>query len=520
MNYKYFFYIILSLLLISQSSLAQRKKERIKLIETGQNGALERVKRDGRPMQKISGSNVIFQQENTFYYTKEAYFDKKKNQLEAVGNVRIVSDSLTITGNTLFYDGKTRVAELRGNVVLVDKQMTLYTDNLDYNLSNNTANYFGGGRIIDNGNVLTSLNGFYNKIEHFFHFTNKVKLVSPDATLYANDLTYDLDSKIAKTKGETTIIGKNGEKSISQDITYNTQSKSSVFIAQTGITEDYVLKGEKTFNDEIKKFSKANINVTLTIKKDSITVMGDHGTYDKLAGIAKVWGNVLVLSKMQQDTMFLTADTLVAIDEQDDTKDKLLAYNNVKIFKSDLQGKCDSLVYNTGDSTIFLYFDPVLWAQGSQLKADSINMKLANKKIERLTMVQNSFMITEDSIHNFNQLKGRDMTAFFTDSKLKRVDVNGNGESIYFMLDDKDSVLIAMNKVICSDMVIRFADRNKIERVSFINTPDGALIPPHEIEEPSKRLKGFKWRIQEKPEKEELISIRKKNILVSDKKKQ
>lgn len=516
MNFKYFFLIIFSLLLVSQSSFAQRKKERIKLIETGVNGALEKVKRSGKSVQKISGSNVIFQQENTFYYTKEAYFDKKNNQLEAIGNVRIVSDSINITGNQLFYDGKTKVAQLRGNVVLVDKQMTLYTDNLDYNMANNTADYFGGGRILDNGNILTSKNGFYNKTEHFFHFTNDVKLVSPDKTLYTNDLTYDLDSKIAKTKGRTTIVGQNGEKSVSEDITYNTQTKSSVFIEHIGITEDYVLKGEKTFNDEIRKFSKANINVTLTIRKDSITVMGDFGTYDKMAGIAKVWGNVLVLSKMQQDTMFLTADTLVAIDEQDNAKDKLLAYNNVKIFKSDLQGKCDSLVYNTGDSTILLYFDPILWAEESQLKADSINLKLNNKKIERLYMVENSFMITEDSIHNFNQLKGRDMTAYFKESKLNRVDVNGNGESIYFMLDEKDSVLLAMNKVICSDMVIRFAENNKIDRVSFINTPDGALIPPHEIEEPEKRLKGFRWRIEERPEKEELIGIRKKGVLVSE----
>jgi lipopolysaccharide export system protein LptA len=217
--------------------------------------------------------------------------------------------------------------------------------------------------------------------------------------------------------------------------------------------------------------------------------------------------------------MYLTADTLIAIDEQDNAKDKLLAFNNVRIFKNDLQGKCDSMVYNTGDSTIFLYVDPVLWSQGSQMRADSIDLKLVNKKIDKMNLVQNSFVISQDSIKNFNQIKGRNMTAYFTDSRIKRVDVKGNGESIYFMLDEGDSILLAMNKVICSNMIIRFADQNKLEKVSFINTPDGALIPPHEILEPEKRLKGFNWRIKEKPEKEELLAVRKneKQKAVSEK---
>jgi lipopolysaccharide export system protein LptA len=500
---------VVSALIFSSNSFAQKRKDKIKLISTGTNGALERVKRNDKYVNKVSGSDVVFQQGTTFYHCKEAYLDKKKNQLEAIGSVRIVSDSVNVTGNQLFYDGKTKIAQLRGNVVLVDKQMTLYTESLDYNVANNTGNYFGGGRIIDEGNTLTSKNGFYDKTAHFTHFTNNVKLVGADGTLYSEDLTYDLTSKIAKTKGKTVIIGKNGERTESQDFTYYTTSKETVFVDLVGTTEDYVMTGEKTFNDDLRKFSRSEKNVSLTIKKDSITVKGDHGTYDKTNGIAKVWGNLLVISKMQEDTMYMTADSLIAIDEQDNTKDKLLAFNNVKIFKNDLQGKCDSMVYNTGDSTIFLYVDPVLWSQGSQLRADSIDMKLVNKKIDKMNLVQNSFVISQDSIKNFNQIKGRDMTAYFKESKIKQVDVKGNGESIYFMLDEGDSIMLAMNKVICSNMIMRFADQNKLEKVSFINTPDGALIPPHEILEPEKRLKGFNWRIKEKPEKEQLLSVRK-----------
>jgi lipopolysaccharide export system protein LptA len=101
----------------------------------------------------------------------------------------------------------------------------------------------------------------------------------------------------------------------------------------------------------------------------------------------------------------------------------MFAYNHVKIFKSDLQGKCDSLVYNYTDSTIYFYRDPVLWNERSQLTADTINIQLANNKINRMYLRTNSFVISQDTLLQYNQVKGRQMTAFF-----KRQKPDGEGK--------------------------------------------------------------------------------------------
>ena len=48
------------------------------------------------------------------------------------------------------------------------------------------------------------------------------------------------------------------------------------------------------------------------------------------------------------------------------------------------------------------------------------------------------------------------MTAYFKkNSNIDHIDVNGNGESIYFALDEANK-LIGMNKVECSNMIISF----------------------------------------------------------------
>src|SRR5690606_39923885 len=73
-----------------------------------------------------------------------------------------------------------------------------------------------------------------------------------------------------------------------------------------------------------------------------------------------------------QDTLFITADTLVSIDSDIPENKRLLAYHNVKIYKKDMQGVADSLAYITADSIIHFYRDPVLWNTGNQMTADSV----------------------------------------------------------------------------------------------------------------------------------------------------
>jgi hypothetical protein len=182
----------------------------------------------------------------------------------------------------------------------------------------------------------------------------------------------------------------------------------------------------------------------------------------------------------------------------------LLAYNNVRIFKTDMQGVADSIEYRPSDSTIYFYNDPVLWTQGNQMTADSISMLIEHNTISKIFMVDNAFVISSDTLLNYNQIKGRRMRAELADSKINRVYVNGNGESLYFILDDKDHSFMGMNKIICSNITIRFKE-GKVNNLSFYVKPDAQFIPPHELKKEDRTLKGFDWKDNLRPAKKDVV---------------
>jgi hypothetical protein len=239
-------------------------------------------------------------------------------------------------------------------------------------------------------------------------------------------------------------------------------------------------------------------------KEENLIIYGQAADYYKATGITKVF-NQAYLAKVDAnyDTLFMSADTLVSIDDQDQEKKRLLAYNNVKIFKSDLQGLADSVEYRAVDSTIYFYQNPVLWSDGNQMTADSIQMLIKNNTIDKIFMNVNSFVISTDTLLNFNQIKGRRMTADFLDKKINRVVVEGNGEAIYYILEENKNTSSGLNRIICSNITIRFKD-GKVNNLSFYTQPEGRVIPPHEITDEDIKLKGFTWKEKDKPTKSDV----------------
>ena len=411
-----------------------------------------------------------------------------------------MQDSTTITSEKLYYDGNGRTAKLRGNVVYVDDTIRLFTDNLDYDLINKSATYFGGGKIVDGVNTMTSLKGDYDKVSNIFIFNDSVKLITPDYTLESNDLVYNIVTKKARISTKSKIVTTDGIILHAEEGSeFDTTEGTYAFQAGKIDTEKYIIEGRRLFyNQKLGSYSAIG-NVKLFAKEDDIIITGDEANYWEDKGIAEVYGEPLLKRVMAEDTLYLRADTLVSIDDSLEVNKRLLAFHNVKIFKSDLQGKADSLAYFLSDSSIIFYQDPILWNDGSQITADTIQILVKNGSIDQLFAKVNSFIISEDSTSNYNQIKGRMMTAFFDGKSIKNVDVTGNGETIYWVADEENtSKVVGMNKIICTNMKIGFVD-NQVDDIRIYITPDGDFIPPHELKDDQKLLDGFAWRVEERP---------------------
>ncbi len=462
---------------------------------------------NGEKIRRLIG-NVVFAQKTSTMYCDSSYYYVDDNVMEAFGNVRIVDDSVTITSNKLIYNGQDRTSKLRENVIYVKGDQRLTTDFLDYNMDTEIGNYFNGGKLKDSVNVLTSNTGYYYGLQKYAMFYTDVELIAPDYVLKSDTLRYNTLPKVAITEGKTTIITEDESILHADGGTFRTKIDQSEFISGTIETIDYYMEGDELFFDDLRKFYDATGNVKLTAKNDDIVITGDDGYSDKANGISKVYGNALMRRFLRADTLYVSADTLVSIESEYDSAKRILAYNNVKVWKRNLQGLADSTSYFLKDSLLFFYEEPIFWNLNNQLEGDTVVMEVTEKEIKNMSLLQKAFLATEDTIQNYNQIKGRTMKAIFEESKIDRIYVNGNGESIYYVLDENDPnniFTLGMNRILCSDMTIRFKNE-ELDNITFYIQPEARFIPPHELTPEVQKLDGFLWRSDERPELNDLLN--------------
>lgn len=454
--------------------------------------------------------DVEMKHQNSLIYCDSAYFFRAENRAQLFGKVVIkdIEDPITTTSTYAEYDGNTKVAKLRNNVVFTNQETTLYTDYLDYNRETNVATYFNDGKVVDSTNVLTSERGVYEVNLERITFRQNVVLVNPDYTMKTNDLVYLTIPKTSETKGLTNIVSKEGYKLDAQEGSfYDTQQKQFRFFDGIVETEDSRVKADELFYDEAQAYYEGKGDVRVLNKERQVEVYGDQGSYYEERKYSLVHGNALVRKYFEKDTLFMISDTLISQDSEADTAKFLLAFNSVKLTKTDLAGIADSLVYNYADSSIRLFQDPVIWNQSSQISADSMVFFLANEELDRVFMKDKAFAIMTDTLLNYNQMKGREMTGYFKDGQMERLQIDGNGESLYFALE-ADTLTQGVNRILSATIKLTFED-GAIRKANFGIRPDGKFTPVQKIDEKISRLDGFNWRIVEKPDQNVIDAWRK-----------
>lgn len=453
--------------------------------------------------------NVALRQKTSTMYCNTAIYNATANSFEGFGNVKIIqADTVTITGDNVTYNGNSRVSKITGNVLLNDNTIKLRTDRLDYDMNTHVAYYNNNGKIEDGKSTLTSKEGFYDTVTKIFMFYKNVNILTEGSKITTDSLKYSTLSKEAFFIAPANIYNKTDTLQVKKGV-YNTVSKVSNFYGRsTARTKDYILTADSLFYDTPTEIGILRGNAEIIAKKDSVILNGNLGKYFGKQGFSSMAGNAIMRMMQGKDTLYLVADTLVSYENLELKTRRLYAYNHVIIFRKDIQGRCDSLSYSISDSTISFFKKPILWSNGSQSEADSINLRLINNKVRIMNLSTKSFVITQDSTKNFNQVKGRRITTYLSaDSKIEKVNVVGNGESIYFAIDEEKNTVIGMNRVDCSKMNINFKD-NKVKRIAFIGKPDASLTPPHELTAEKRELDGFRWREKEKPTREATISNR------------
>jgi len=463
-----------------------------------------------RGYQRLIGG-VQFEHQGMNMTCDSAHFFMELNRLDAYGHVYIQQgDSLRMWSDLLTYDGNTRIAVATKNVRLVEADMTLTCDAITYDLNQKYAYYNTGGKIVNKDNILTSQNGGYSSETKTMTFKHNVVLRNPQYEMRCDTLRYMPGPRVAYFLGPTTIKSTTSSNLIyCENGFYDTFNDIAQFEEHAYIvTRDQTLRGDSIWYDRKNGIGKAFKHVVIRDTTQDVTIHGDYAIHNEKTETSLITGNAILVQKFDNDSLFLHADTLKSVTvRQKDAKGNpiyidslaektVLGYHHVAFFKPDMQGRCDSLVWNSADSTMHLFGTPVLWSEESQLTAKKMDLIISDGKLLRLEMDAECFIISQEDSVRYNQIKGKKMTGYFTDNKLRKIFVEGNGQTLYYARSENK--LIGINRADCSKLMI-WLNEEKVESISFYYQPDAQLYPPGDLSPSEALLKDFIWRGIERP---------------------
>ena len=446
--------------------------------------------------------HVRVSHEGVIFTCNKAYFFQKENYIKAFGEVQMAQgDTLFLNSKYAEYNGENKKAYATGSVVMRSPESTLVTDTINFDRNTQEAFYNSYGTITNKENTLKSKSGRYFANEKKFKFLTTVTITNPKYVIKSNHLDYYTNSGHSYLFGPSTITSKENfiytEKGF-----YDTKKNFAYFKRKSYIKyKDRRIEGDSLYYDRNREYASATNNVKIT---DSINKGIIKGHYAEIYRNLKTEKDSMMITKravaislVENDSMYIHGKKMLITGK---TGDRILrAFNNVRFFKTDMSGKCDSIHSNQKIALTKLIGRPILWNYENQMTGDIMHLIGNNntEKLDSLKVLNNAFIISKDTIgKGYNQVKGQNLYGKFKDNKLYEVDIIKNTEVIYYMRNDKQE-LIGINKSVGSKINL-ILDKNTIETITVYNNPDGDIYPEKDLPENTRKLRGFVWRADER----------------------
>lgn len=455
----------------------------------------------------VLNGNVRVMHKGAIMTCKKALLFQKENRLHAYGDVVInQADTLSQKSEHLQYDGNSLMAISWGDVFVRDKQMTLKTDTLRFDRGNQKLFYNCGAVIHNRDNVLTSKKGVYFARDKKFSAAKNVKIVNPKQTLTTENLDFYTTTGIAHLIGTSKIVTKESVLYTDKG-RYDTRKGQGYLLKKSKIYHQHrVITGDSLYYDQIKDFASGTGKLVVNDTLNKLIVKGGYGEVYRKKDSVFVTKKPLAISLIEKDSLFIHGDYLKITGPH--LKRKLQVYNHVKFYKSDLQGKCDSIVSFQDKGLTTLFKKPVIWSGNHQITGDTIHLlrNINTNQMDSLKVRRNAFVIQKDTLGiGYNQIQGRLMFGKFVNNEINELLTEGDGAVLDYIRDE-DDLLTAIMNMESSNILFNF-ENQKIKTIKFLQQPDGKTYPPDQFPKELEYLKGFLWRETERPTKIEDIYI-------------
>ena len=484
-------------------AIVPQKKKRTRKVQKTEDNRVYLIHSDmlsydqyKNPDAQILNGHVQFKHNGAKLFCDSAHFYEASNSFEAFGNVKMYQgDTLTLFSDYAYYDGNEQMAEARFNVVLTHRKSKLYTDSLNFDRLYNIGYFFEGGKLVDNGSVLTSDWGEYDTKTRMAVFNYDVRLRNKKFYLTSDTLYYDTGKSLAHVIGPSNITSGNSHIYIENGY-YNTKTDYSELFGRSVMKDKgKSVIGDSVYYDSKKGTSEAfgNVIYTDSINKNKLT--GDYCWYDENTGYAMATKRAVAIDFSQKDSLYMHADTFKIYTfniNTDSVYRKIHAYNHVRAYRIDVQAVCDSLVYNSKDSCMTMYRDPIVWNGNQQLLGEEIKVFMKDSTVNRAHVIGQALSVEQmpDTIH-YNQISSKEMLAYFNNGELNEVESIDNVQIIYYPIDDSDSTIIGLNYTETTKMRM-FLENRKMKKI-WMPKATGTLYPLPQVPPGKFFLQNYAW---------------------------
>lgn len=482
-----------------QSRQIQKKKRRAKTNERVYLEHADVLRYDqfgDKPDVRILDGNVALKHKGARLFCDSAYLYQESNSFEAFGHVKMYQgDTLSLFSDYAFYDGNEQMAEARHNVILRHRETKLYTDSLNYDRLYGIGYFFEGGKMIDKKNVLVSDWGEYDTESRQAVFYYNVNLKNPKFLLTTDTLYYDTKTSYAHVTGPSEITS---GKSIIKTTEgyYDTNNDRAQLYSRSSLhNEGRELTGDSLFYDEKTGISQGYHNVVYKDLVNKNQLNGNYLWYNEKTGFAFATDSAMLMDYSQKDTLYMHSDTMKVYTfnlNTDSVYRRIHCYNRMRAYRTDVQAVCDSLVYDTKDSCMTMYKDPIVWNGYRQILGEVIEVFMKDSTIDRAHVINQALSVEmlSDSI-SFNQISSREMFGYFDKGEIHMTEAVGNVLANYYHQDEKDGTLLLL---VCAetDTMRMFMKNRQLQRIWMCKNNNMAYpitqIPPSKIKLPS-----FAW---------------------------
>ena len=442
-------------------------------------------------------------------YTSGALLDNERSQLKSTkgqyfvdqnevffkDSVVVIDSLFTLKSDTLKYNTKTEVATFLAPTIIIQNESKIYCESGFYDIRNEIAEFSQRAQYQRTHQKATADIIRYDGSKQEIRLIGDAFVQDSTSTATADVIRYDEVRDISHLEGNARFVREN--QVVTADVIVYDRRNDTYTTSGRSFVQDstQLLYAENIDFDNASGLGLAHGDVFWKDTAQNIIIITDSAYYDNSTGyLLAVGGRPLFMSILDGDTLFMTSDTLESLGENatSDSSRHLRAYHNVRIFKSDLQGLCDSLVYQSGDSLFRMFYDPIMWSDTSQFTADTILIQMTNNKMDKIHLRQNAIILSTADQQYFDQIRGRNITATLDSGEIRKMHVVGNTESVYY-IKDEDDAYIGPNKVVCSEMDIFFAN-SQVQEIKFFVNPEGQITPMPDAAHEALKVPGFKWR--------------------------